>query len=346
MYQRVVISPAEFSHRWRQTMAVTVASGFLFACMFVPLSLLVFGTVSAQVIALIATSEVFLFPLVGASAFAFSAHERMGWAAALPAISAALRLLAVMLFSYAATTHDLSHYLWYHLAASAIGSLVSFVSVHRILRPVRAPLSVDKSDFAEGLAFSAVWFTGGAMASLDKSLVLRIGGSAMAGLYASAYRFASVLAMPIDAMVMTAMPRLFRAGAGHSSYPRLVAYMSTATLLYGVVVGGVLWLGAGELPWLLGEQFADAVPALKWMCLFIPIYGMRQLGSQLLVAEGKKMSRAAVDICALGVMALLAHFLIPAWGLIGAVAMLLVTEALLVLVIWGTALRFGRRLPA
>ena len=345
MYQRVAISPIEFSHRWRQTTAVTLVSGLVFAGVFVPLAQMVLGAMSSQIIILVAISEIVLFPQVGAAAFAFAAHEKMGWAAALPAWSATLRLGAIMFFSWLPTIHDLAHYLVYHLVASAAGSLSAWICVNCFLRPSRMPLSIKKSDLYEGIAFSAVWFTGGAMASLDKSLVLRIGGSVMTGLYASAYRFASVLAMPIDAMVMSAMPRLFRAGAGGGGHSRLVAYMVLATLSYGVVVGGVLWLAAAGLPWLLGQQFEKAVLALRWMSLFIPIYGMRQLGSQLLVAEGKKMSRAIVDVGALAVMVLLANVFIPRWGLAGAVGMLLATETLLALVIWIAVLRYERNLP-
>lgn len=342
MYQRVAIAPTEFGYRWRQTVAATLASGLALALVFVPISQLSIVLVDWEIVTLIAASEIFLFPLVGMSAFAFAAHDNMGWAAALPTISAMLRLMAMLFFLDFAPTQDLGHYLWYHLVASAAGSLISLICVHRVLRPSRATLSIGKSDFAEGLAFAAVWFTGNAMSSLDKSLVLRIGGSTMSGLYASAYRFASVFVMPIDALVMSAMPRLFRAGAGCDTHPRLISYLCLATVIYGVMVGGILWLVAGYLPWLLGAQFAEAVPALRWMCLFIPLYGMRQLGSQLLVAEGRKVSRAAIEICALVFMVLLAHVLIPAWGLTGAVAMLLLTEGLLALVVWRAALLSGR----
>lgn len=345
MYQRVAIVPTEFGHRWRQTVVATLAGGLVLALVFVPVSQLLIGSMERGIVVLVAASEIFLFPLVGASAFAFAAHDRMGWAAALPAISAALRLLAALLFLDSTLSHDLGHYLWYHIVASAAGSLVAFVCVHRILRPGRAALSIRNSDLAEGFSFAIVWFTGNAMSSLDKSLVLRIGGSAMSGFYASAYRFASVLAMPVDALVMSATPRLFRAGAGHATHPRLLVYLSLVVALYGAVIGACLWLGAGWLPWLLSEKFAEAVPALRWMCLFIPLYGLRQLGGQLLIAEGKKVSRAIIEFCALIIKVLLAHLFIPKWGLVGAVAALLLTEGILVLVVWQTVLKIGWRQP-
>lgn len=339
MYQQVAISRSEFSHRWFQTVIMTLASGFVLALLFVPFSQWAIGSTSISAVTLIAASEILLFPLVTASAFAFAAHDRMGWAAALPTISAGLRLVAIAWFLGTAPAGGLNHYLWYHLAASGAGSLVSIACVHRILRPGRVALSINRSDLIEGVSFASVWFTGNAMSSLDKSLVLRVGGSAMSGLYASAYRFASVVAMPVDAMVMSAMPRLFRAGAGDDAHPHLLAHLCLLATAYSAAVGSILWLGAGYLPWLLGEQFAGAVPALRWMCLFIPFYALRQVGGHLLVARGRKGSRAAIEICALIVMAVLAQALIPGYGLIGAVAMLLLTEALATILIWCAVVR-------
>lgn len=336
MYQRVAIHPGEFSIRWRQTRFITFTSGLVIAAIFAVVGHLLFGAVAVRILFMIALSEIILFPLVSAAAFAFAAHERMDWAAALPAVSAALRLGAIASLATLSTTARLETYLWFHLFASALGSGISLACVRIILGPAAAKLSITRSELSEGLAFAVVWFTGNAMTSLDKSLVLRVGGSAMSGLYAVAYRIGSVLAMPIDALVMTAMPRLFRAGSGSAEHPKLVASLFFATGAYGAVAGAILWFGAAHIPALLGREFGSAVPALQWMSLFIPLYGTRQLGSQLLITQGKKFSRALIDVCTLVAMVSLAHYLIPRWGLAGAVAMILGSEGLLVVVIWVT----------
>jgi O-antigen/teichoic acid export membrane protein len=338
MYQEGVRQLSGFSKHWCQTLVVTAASGALFAVAFVIYGESLVSYEDTAAIAGVGVSELVFFPLVTAAAFAFAAHERMGWSAALPAILSCFRVAAVVAFYYLADKRTLGAYVWFHASATALCAGLAVVLVYVMLQPASTRFVLSWRDLREGLGFSSVWVSGNALSSLDKALVLRLAGSEVAGLYASAYRFAIILALPMDSLVMAAMPRLFREGGGAASNPRLVPRLLLVTLGYGLLAGGSLWLLADLMPLLLGGSFASATYAVRCMGLFLPCYGLRVLGGNLLMARGRKTHRVLIECGGLATLVMFGTWLIPHLGLYGAVMMIIATELTLSITIWGILL--------
>jgi O-antigen/teichoic acid export membrane protein len=335
MLQDVAREPALFGTRWREAITVSVASGLVLALLFAAAARWVVGlAVPLDVLLALALSEVLLFPIVSVAAFAFSSQQRVGLAAALPAMASLGRVLAALAFWLLVPQRTLAAYVWFHAGALLLCAALAWIWVHRALRPPARAFRLDRRDLGEGLGFSVVWMVGNALASLDKTLVLRLAGAEIAGLYAVTYRFAAVLALPVDALTMAAGPRLFRHGGGTHKQPGLIRRLLLGALLYTVVAGLVMSLVAGVLPWLLGPKFQPAVDAARWMALFVPCYGVRLLGSNVLMAGDCKKLRAGIESCGLGLLVLLAFCWLPAHGLRGAVAMICVTEAVLASAVW------------
>lgn len=339
MYQSVSVDPGEFSKRWRQTLLAYAASSCALFILFVPTAMTMFAGVQSSLVIGLGMSEVLAFPFVGASAFAFAAHERMGWAAALPAGAAALRAAVAAFYFLTFSNPTLDGYVFIHATTSMLSSALSIVSVNMLLGPTSIKARVGRNDLRQGLGYSGVWFTGSALASWDKALSLRIGGGDLAGLYAISYRIAAVLAVPVDSLVMVAMPRLFRQGSGELQHPKLVFLLCAAIAFYGSLVGIALILLADRIPALLGADFAAAAHALKWLAPFVLLYGFRQLSAQMLVAQNKKRLRLMAEVIALMSMTVFSLWLIPLMGLRGAVVSLLLVEGGLAAVMWLLVMR-------
>ena len=335
MLQDVAREPALFGARWRTALTVCIGSGVVLALLFVGLARWVVGPgVPLEVLVALALSELLLFPLVSVAAFAFSARQRMGIAAALPAVVAVGRVVAALAFGWLTPQRTLQAYVAFHTGTMLLCAGLAWAWVRLALKPSPEPFRLTKRELGEGLGFSVVWMVGNALFSLDKTLVLRLAGAEIAGLYAVTYRFAAVLALPVDALTMAAGPRLFRHGGGTQRQPGLIPRLVISALLYTLVAGMALWVMTGVLPWLLGPGFRPAVAAARWMALFVPCYGLRLLGSNVLMASDCKTLRAAIEGCGLVVLVLLAFCWLPAYGLTGAVAMICVTEGLLALAVW------------
>jgi O-antigen/teichoic acid export membrane protein len=340
MLQDVSRDPSLFADRWRKAIATSIVSGTVLVLLFGLLASMALGhAVSLIALVAIGLSELLLFPIVSIAAFAFSSRHLLGIAAALPALMAACRVMAALAFWLASPAKSLDAYVWFHTAATLLCAGGAWLWVHLRLRPQPAPFQLSRRDLGEGMSFSMVWMVGNALASLDKTLVLRLAGAEVAGLYAASYRFATVLALPVDALTMAAGPRLFRHGGGTEHQPQLIQRLLLTTLLYALVAALVLWALAGVLPWLLGPRFLPAVPAVRWMALFVPCYGLRLLGSNILMASNAKTLRAAIEGCGLGLLVIFGLLWLPHHGLLGAVTMICATEALLALATWLTIWR-------
>jgi O-antigen/teichoic acid export membrane protein len=326
-----------FSVSWSKAFRATSTSGPVFAAFFcVAAAAFVGHRAGIEAIALLSLSELCFYPYVQLASWAFQAHERLGWANALPTAAAASRLLAALLFVALTPGHDLIHYLWMNLAAMCLVALASVLLVRGLLKPRATRSRIFFADVKEGLGFSAQWFTSSAMAEFDKTLVLRLAGSEITGLYAVAYRVASALSLPIGALAQAAMPRLFRAHQeGADSGRDLTRRLLMSTLAYSVA-GTVLLQGmAVVLPLILGPKFAPAMNATRWLALWLPFYGLRAIGSSVLMTSGRQLLRAGTEIVALLMMLGIAILLIPKFGLSGAVATAILTEALLAIFTWG-----------
>lgn len=326
MFQSVSVDSQKFALRWRQTLFAYLTSGLVLSVVFGLLASRMFDDVDAVLIIALGVSEVLAFPFVGGAAFAFAAHDRMGWASALPAFSAISRVIFSYVFFSYASSPSVDGYVQVHAASTIVTSIFAVLCVWLLLRPKPARLVFSREDVHQGAGFSGIWFSGSALASWDKALALKIGGAELSGLYAITYRIAAVLAVPVDSLVMAVMPRLFRQGSGEVQHPRLVMWLCMAILVYGLLVALALFMFAHYLPLLLGVEFAPAVDALRWFGLFVLLYGFRQLSAQMLMARNKKRMRFVAEMCALAAMTGLSMWLIPIFGLYGAVSTMLLVE--------------------
>lgn len=335
MYQYSIADHTQFPRYWKQSLLLCAVSAAPLSLTF---SLLAAGLMPWPALSLVAISEIIAFPIVTNAAFAFSANDRLGWAAGLPALNAAMRLAAICIFGLLPVDHDLTVYLMLHLTSSACSAALALVLVRRILRPGPANMQIGRSDLAHGTGHAAAWSSAVAVTTVDKSFVLHAGGSEIAGLYAACYRIAAVIAMPLDAMVMSAMPRLFRAQRVSPQYRHLIVAMILAATGYGMLGSLVLWCAADALPSLLGMEFAAAIPGLRWMGLFIIGYSLRQIACHILIGRGMKMYRFVIETLGLIIMALIAATWIPAHGLLGAVWMIILAETLMAAAAWLTVI--------
>jgi O-antigen/teichoic acid export membrane protein len=296
---------------------------------------LLFPGAHGPLLVAVACSELIFAPVITQVAFGYAAKGRMAHAAAAPAVLSMVRVAGVAGFIWLHPGAGIDVYVYWHLCASAVAALLVWLGFRSQFGAVRAWQPVAWSDLRTGAGFSSLWASGLALGSLDKTTVLRLAGSEAGGHYTAAHRFATLAALPVEAMAMAVMPRLFRAGAGGATHPRLIQWLLAATIGYGAAAGSAVWWASAWLPWLLGENFDDAVPALKILSFFVPLYCLRCLAAHLLLGFDRKRWRVASEVIALHVMLGLMILLVPEDGAVGAAYALLGAELLLVAMLWG-----------
>ena len=335
MYQDAARAPELLADRWRQASRVLVWSGAGLAVAFMAVAHGMFRGADWSLLTAIALSELVSAPVVSQVAFAYASRGWMGRAAAVPVILSVMRILAVVVMTMLPGGASIGIYAWLHLLASVITATALCVICTRELSIASVDRGLDKSDVWAGLGFSAIQASGLALGSMDKAFALRWGGEVLAGNYVAAYRFISAAVLPVDSLMMAALPHLFRAGAGRVNAGRILLALAIAASGYGILMGTVVWWAAGLLPWLLGPSFSGASAAARMLAIYVPLYCLRTLGTNTLLGFGWKRWRFGCELAALATMGGAAAWWIPATGLAGAVEALLAAEVVLLLLIWG-----------
>jgi O-antigen/teichoic acid export membrane protein len=89
---------------------------------------------------------------------------------------------------------------------------------------------------------------------------------------------------------------------------------------YALFAGIALFVAADYLPFLLGESYADAVSALRWLA-WLPVVSMPRLFLQTaLVGSDHQMQAVAILTFGAVLNIALNVWIIPLWGWLGAVA--------------------------
>lgn len=326
LYQDVARDHRELPSHWPLVRSALAWSGpVLFVLYLLSSSAVQSGTAMVVVLS-IGLAEVVLAPLCTQVAFAYASMGRMGEAAAVPVVLSLARVAAALVYLLATPTSGLSAYTVMHVVATLAAVFWVWVSAHRRLGLPRRTRQIGIGELKSGFGFSSLWASGLALTSLDKTAVMSAGGGAVAGEYTAGYRLASIAALPVEALTITIMPRLFRAGGGRPIAPRTIALLLGGVLVYGLVAGWLACLMMPVLPVILGDGFAGVMPVVALLGWWVPAYCLRMLTGNMMLGYGRKGLRVGLELSGLAAMTVLMLAWIPGAGLEGAFRALLVAE--------------------
>lgn len=320
---------------WHKGLRWTIGSGGVIAVAFLAVSLAI-PDVDAGLPTLVAIgmSEAVLFPLVSFCSFAFNAHERSGFAAGLPALTAGVRLAGAVIFLASPLPPTIATYGVVHLVATFLAATTAVVITRAALRPDSAQERLTRRELIDGLGYSSVWGVTNALTSLDKTLVLQLAGGTIAGLYGSAYRLTMIFALPVDALAMSILPRVFRHGRSPNAGRRLVGVTFVSSIVFSIGAAALLYAASGVLPWLLGPAFDDAAIAARLLVWLLPAYALRLLGGNILLGLDGQWLRLSIEAFGLVLLYAFAWCFVPGGGLEGAARMIVITESCLAAITW------------
>lgn len=170
----------------------------------------------------------------------------------------------------------------------------------------------------ESVSYAVLNITAIGPAELDKTLVLKLLPLSAAGLYAAGARVVGAVTLPVVALMLSALPRLFREGQGQPKHTaRLLRWIFAAAAGYSVALAALLWCSAPLFVWLLGGQYAGVDEVIRWLCIAVPGMALRIAAGSALMALGKPWVRVGFEAVGLVVLAVAATVLTARFGLSG-----------------------------
>lgn len=275
----------------------------------------------------IGVSEIFLLPLLALQAAELHGRGRVAASQLMMLLPLVLRLLVAVCISILAVDDALTAYAYGYLAVS-FAALIASMPVTRAPWPsVRSWRLPAREVLGASGGFAAINFSRLAPLELDKALAVKLLPLETAGVYSAASRIIAAAALPVTAMNLSALPRLFREEGRYSQRTRkLVSTMYAAALVCGVLLSAGLWLVAPVFTWLFGSAYQGIEGVVTLLCLAIPGMLLRAVAGNILMALGRPWWRIAFEVCGMAVLAVTAIVLIGGSSANGMVIALICSE--------------------
>lgn len=349
MISNIVTEPSSAARQFATAVAVTAASGVVFAAALSGVAQWVAPVgVAWWMVLCVAGGDMLGTRLLELAGAVHQAQDRMEQVAVLPLLLHSARLAAVLALAALASTPDLGTWSVLYLIASLVVTVP-------VLLVTRARVGGGRPDWAQyavqwrqGVLFAVSFSAQSVYNDIDKAMLGRLATLEATGIYTAAYRLVDLAYVPMRALLAASYARFFREGAGGLratvAFSRRLAKPGLGYCLFASVA---LLAGADVVPVLLGDEYADAVTALRWLSIIPLLKGVHYLAADALTGAGQQGARTAFQIGVAVLNVGLNLWLIPRYSYAGAIAASLVCDLALGISLWGlVATRLRRRGPA
>lgn len=274
--------------------------------------------IAFDVLLAIGVTELWLQPLFLFPAMEHLAADRPAGSQLLQTLPMALRLAAAAAVFGLQLVDPLAAYALGYLIASLVALAFATGTMPGRWPPVSAWRMPRPAELRETAGYAALNITAISPVELDKTLAAKLLPLGAAGLYAAGARTIGATALPIGAMLLSALPRLFREGWSQPERTsRLLRYIFVAALAYSVILALVLWFVAPVFAWVFGTRYAGIEHVIHWLCLAVPGMSLRMAAGSALMALGKPWMRVGFETAGLAILIVAASILTTYVGAAG-----------------------------
>ena len=284
----------------------TLLALYLLACSLV----LAKAGVAIQVLITIGVTEILLQPLFSLPAAEHLALERTARSQLLSTLPLALRLVAAATIFLLRPADPLAAYGYGYLVASLTALMIA---TYTMPAPWPAPKRwrlMSKAELRNMAGYAALAVTATSPAELDKTLAAKLLPLGAAGLYAASARIIGAAMLPVSAMMLSSLPRLFREGQDQPKRTaHLLRWIFAVALGYSVALAVALWFTAPLFVWLFGSRYHGIQHTIHWLTLAVPGMALRMAAGSILMALGKPWMRVWFEATGLIMLAVAAVLL-------------------------------------
>ncbi|HET7163503.1 MAG TPA: lipopolysaccharide biosynthesis protein [Rhodanobacteraceae bacterium] len=276
------------------------------------------SNVAIDVLLAIGITEMLLQPLFALPASEHLALGRVARSQLLQTLPLALRFAAAAAVFLLHPVDPLAAYAYGYLAASVIALGIATTTMPGPWPALGTWRLPTRTELRETAGYAALGITATSPAELDKTLAIKLLPLAASGLYAVGARVIGAATLPVIAMMLSALPRLFREGLDQPHRTaRLLRWIFAAALAYSFALAVVLWFIAPAFVWLFGAKYQGIQHTIHWLCLAVPGMALRLAVGGVLMALGKTWMRVGFEVTGLVVLVIAAVVLTAHFGATG-----------------------------
>jgi O-antigen/teichoic acid export membrane protein len=321
-----------FAAYWGRALAITAAASSVLLAAVLCLSHVVLpASIPLRLVLLVAGADLVGLNIVTVSGQAFQAFERLNWTATINALISAGRLAGALILIAIHAHPSALQWGYVYFSATAAVAITASLLVWKKLGAPRFKWPHSAAEMREGFYFSSSLSAQTIYNDIDKTMLARLATLDATGIYGAAYRLIDVSFAPIAALVYSAYPNFFRAGArGITSSFRYAKPLLLRALAYSSFACVAILLCAGIVPHILGPEYARTTEALRWLTPLPVLRGLHYFLSDSLTGAGRQGLRTAIQAGVAAFNVLINLWIIPAYSWRGAAWSSIASDALLV----------------
>lgn len=297
---------------------ILFGSALLATYLLISTQMLANTEISIPVLIAIGVSETLLQPLFSLPAAEHLALGRTARSQLLTTLPLALRLAAATTVFLLNPVNPLAAYGIGYLLASLVALAIANLTMPAPWPPMKCWRLMSKTEFRTAAGYAVLTITASGPAELDKTLAARLLPLGAAGMYSAGARVIGAATLPVIAMMLSALPRLFRDGFDRPKHTtRLLRWIFAAALGYSVALAVALWFMAPLVAWLFGAHYDGIQHTIHWLTLAVPGMALRTAVGSILIALGRPWMRVGYELVGLIVLAATAALLTTRYGAIG-----------------------------
>ena len=238
-----------------------------------------------------------------------------------------LRLLVAVIIATTRPSNVLEWYAIGHLLAVVLPVASVFQTAGRLWRRPWEWRVARPDQWSELAGYGVMNASAHGLVELDKMLATRLLSLGAAGVYAAASRIVGALVLPVIAMVLAAMPRLFREQDNSGSGLR--RWLFVVAGVYGIGAGVLMFVAAPWVSILLGPHYKGVADMIRTLSLAAPAMSLRATAMNVLTTLEKPWLRIGSELVGWVCVVVLAILLTGPYGIMGLVAAVIAVECLL-----------------
>jgi O-antigen/teichoic acid export membrane protein len=260
--------------------------------------------VTTGILIAIGVTELLLQPLYGLPIAERLAAGQVARSQLMQILPLAMRLIAAAVVFTLALANPLAAYITGYLAASLVALVFATMTTRDCWPSIQRWRLPDPCELRHAAGYAASNFTSNGPGELDKTLAAKLLPLATAGLYSAGARVIGAATLPVAAMMLSAIPRLFREGRAPSTRTaHLLRWVFGAALAYSLILASILWLVAPFFGWIFGAEYHGLDTMIRWLCPAIPGLTLRLAAGTVLVTLDRPWLRVGYEVAGLIVLA-------------------------------------------
>ena len=291
--------------------------------------------IGIDVLVALGLAELILQPLLNLPGAEHQGHGRIATSQLLITLPLALRLLAAGTVWLLHPVDPLRDYAFGYLGASALALGIATLSLRQAWPALRDWRLPRLAELRHAAGYAVLNLTATGPAELDKTLALKLLPLAAAGVYAAGARVIGALTLPVIAMMLAAMPRLFREGqTDRARSARLLRRVFAVALGYSLLLAAALWVAAPLFDLLFGPRYRGIDTTIRWLTLAVPGMALRIAAGGALMALGRPWMRVGFEAVGLVGLLIISTALVARLGLTGMPLALAFAEWIMAILGW------------